>query len=164
MREILDSEAFHPLSSNERMVAIEHQILQLISILPPQMAQMLDGCRVESATRAAERACLIRQELRKRRNRDRYFSCDMFADPAWDMLLDLYASRLEGRTVSVSSLCIAAAVPQTTALRRIKIMCDEGWLIRHSDSDDGRRIFISLSDNALAQLNAYFSDNVEGFG
>jgi hypothetical protein len=41
---------------------------------------------------------------------------DLFADPGWDILLDLYAARQEGKQVSVSSLCIAAAVPPTTAL------------------------------------------------
>ncbi len=43
--------------------------------------------------RAAERqrAKAVRRMLRQRRMREQYFPADLFADPAWDMLLDLYA-------------------------------------------------------------------------
>ena len=54
----------------------------------------------------------VRRIIRQRRMRDEYFGSDMFADPAWDILLDLYAAKLERHRVSVSSLCIAAAVRQ----------------------------------------------------
>src|SRR3546814_1843272 len=48
------------------------------------------------------------------------------SDPAWDMLLDLYlAAERNTRPVSISSLCIASAVPATTALRWIKTFRSE---------------------------------------
>ena len=72
----------------------------------------------------------IRAMIRARRMRDQFFSGELFADPAWDMLLDLLLARLEQRTVAVSSLCIAAAVPPTTALRWIKRLTDEGIFIQ----------------------------------
>ncbi|TPG48283.1 hypothetical protein [Sphingomonas glacialis] len=59
----------------------------------------------------------IRQAIRARRLRDQHFGGGLFEDPAWDMLLDLFAAELERAQVSVSSLCIAAAVAPTTALR-----------------------------------------------
>src|SRR3546814_2543305 len=74
--------------------------------------------------------------LRQRRMREQYFPADLFADPAWDMLLDLYAARLEHQPVSVSSLCIAAAVPATTALRWIKTMTEAGLFVREADPQD----------------------------
>ncbi len=94
--------------------------------------------------------------LRQRRMREQYFAADLFADPAWDMLLDLYAARLERQPVSVSSLCIAAAVPATTALRWIKTMTDAGIFLREADPQDGRRIFIALSDGANEAMARYF--------
>ena len=98
----------------------------------------------------------IRTEIRSRRLREHFFAAELFADPAWDMLLDLAASRLEGRQVAVSSLCIAAAVPATTALRWIKTLTDEGLFVRVADSHDGRRVFIELSEPAAAGMIAYF--------
>lgn len=94
--------------------------------------------------------------LHQRRMRAQYFPADLFADPAWDMLLDLYAAQLEREPVSVSSLCIAAGVPTTTALRWIKMMTDAGLFVRKDDPRDGRRILIGLSDDAGAALARYF--------
>jgi Winged helix DNA-binding domain len=97
----------------------------------------------------------IRAVIRARRLRDHFFKRDLFADPAWDMLLDLMAARLERQRVAVSSLCIAAAVPPTTALRWIKTLCDQGLFVRVADPQDGRRVFIELSDQAAGGLEAY---------
>lgn len=104
------------------------------------------------------RARHVRSLIRQRRQRDRHFAADLFADPAWDMMLDLYAAHYEGRTVSVSSLCIAAAVPATTALRWIKTLVEEGLFVRISDPDDGRRIHVHLSEDARQRLDDYFDE------
>lgn len=103
-----------------------------------------------------QRAKAVRKMLRQRRMREQYFPADLFADPAWDMLLDLYAARLERQPVSVSSLCIAAAVPATTALRWIKTMTDAGLFVREADPHDGRRIFIALAEGAFDAMVRYF--------
>ena len=100
-------------------------------------------------------AGMVRAIIRARRLRDQYFATGLFADPAWDMLLDLMAARLDKQRVAVSSLCIAAAVPPTTALRWIKTLTDHGLFVRTADPQDGRRVFIELSDKAAAQLGAY---------
>ena len=81
------------------------------------------------------------------------------------MLLDLMAARVERVQVAVSSLCIAAAVPPTTALRWIKTMTDVGLFERASDPEDGRRIFIQLSDKAANAMANYLSlAKQSGFG
>jgi DNA-binding MarR family transcriptional regulator len=110
----------------------------------------------EERTLDRQRAKAVRRMLRQRRMREQYFPADLFADPAWDMLLDLYAARLERQPVSVSSLCIAAAVPATTALRWIKTMTDAGLFVREDDPHDGRRIFIALAEGAYDALARYF--------
>ena len=98
----------------------------------------------------------LREIIKLRRMRDRFFPPDLFADPAWDILLDLKAAGQEGQHVSVSSLCIAAAVPPTTALRWITAMTESGMLVRRQDPADARRVFIALSDETSAKLDDYF--------
>ncbi len=98
-------------------------------------------------------AARIRAHIKARRLRETFFPAGLFADPAWDILLDLGAARREGRQVSVSSLCIAAAVPTTTALRWIKTMVDSGMLIRRPDTVDGRRAFIELAPATSDRLD-----------
>lgn len=103
----------------------------------------------------------VRRIIRERRMRDELFPADLFADPAWDMLLDLYAAKLDRARVSVSSLCIAAAVPATTALRWIKTLSDTGIFRREADQHDGRRIFVALSDQATDAMHRYFARRAE---
>ena len=83
-------------------------------------------------------------------------AASLFGEAAWDMLLDLYAAHYEGQPVSVSSLCIASAVPSTTALRAIEAMERDGSLARVPDLKDKRRIFLKISDARRAELDAYF--------
>lgn len=111
---------------------------------------------VPAASNSELTAGQLREIIQLRRMRDRFFASDLFADPAWDILLDLMAARLEAKKVSVSSLCIAASVPPTTALRWITTMTDRGLLVRNQDPDDARRVFLDLSDDAAEKIAAYF--------
>ncbi len=86
--------------------------------------------------------------LASRRLRDDLFGAEMFADPAWDMLLHLFVSGEQGNLVPVSSLCAASAVPQSTALRWIDTLANAGLLDRQLDSKDGRRILVGLTTEA----------------
>ena len=100
----------------------------------------------------------VRSVIRARRLRSRFFEEDLFADPAWDMLLDLLQAEIAQLRVPVSSLCIAAAVPATTALRWLKTMTDKGIFVRRADPHDGRRVFVELSRNASVAIRRYFAE------
>lgn len=101
---------------------------------------------------------LIRRIVRQRQMRARFFDADLFADPAWDMLLDLTAARAEHTRVSITSLCIASGVPPTTALRWIGQMIDAGLLERVEDETDRRRAFVALTDKAAESMARYFAE------
>lgn len=101
---------------------------------------------------------LVRRIIRQRQLRARYFDGELFSDPAWDMLLDLTAARVEHTRVSVTSLCIASGVPPTTALRWIAQMKDAGLMERLDDETDRRRAFISLTDKAADAMARYFAE------
>jgi hypothetical protein len=100
----------------------------------------------------------VRSVIRARRMRSRYFRDELFADPAWDMLLDLLQAEVAQLRVPVSSLCIAASVPATTALRWLKTMVSEGIFVRRADPHDGRRVFVELAPEASQALRRYFAD------
>ncbi|MDP3908719.1 MarR family transcriptional regulator [Novosphingobium sp.] len=126
---------------------------------PAFAARLADGGdRLISPARAAlPDAQLVRQIIRQRQARARFFDGELFADPAWDMLLDLTAARAEHIRVSVTSLCIASGVPPTTALRWIGQMTDAGLFQRMEDRSDRRRAFITLSDTAADAMARYFA-------
>ncbi len=111
--------------------------------------------RAESKARTAISASEVRQAIRMRRLRDQFFDTGLFEDPAWDMLLDLFAAELEQSRVSVSSLCIAAAVAPTTALRWIGRMTEIGLFDRVPDPADRRRAFMVLAPKAAEGMREY---------
>ncbi len=101
---------------------------------------------------------LVRRIIAQRRARDKFFGPELFADPAWDILLDLTAARAEHARVSVTSLCIASSVPPTTALRWINQMIEARLLDRVEDESDRRRAFIQLSDKTADAMARYFAE------
>jgi hypothetical protein len=118
-----------------------------------RLLQPAPGYAVDVAGRAD--AALIRALIRVRRARTEHLPADLFADPAWDMLLDLMAARLEGKKVAVSSLCVAAAVPPTTALRWIGVMTERGLIVRTTDLADRRRVHVELAPATAQALLAW---------
>ena len=95
-----------------------------------------------------------RSILRLRRRRDGLFPEGMFGEAAWDMLLDLFVAKAEGRQVAVSSACIASAVPPTTALRWLRTLIDGNMIQRRPDPRDGRRVWVELTLHSEELLRA----------
>lgn len=100
----------------------------------------------------------VRRVIAARAARRQFFGSDLFADPAWDILLELYALESEQRRTSVSKLCIAAAVPPTTALRWIDRLHTDGLIVRSADHLDGRRVWVSISPSGLNAMKSYLKE------
>jgi DNA-binding MarR family transcriptional regulator len=109
----------------------------------------------DEAISEADLAQLARRISHWRRRRDALLAPIIFADPEWDILLDLYAQSGFGRRISMSSLCIAAAVPATTALRCINAMVDQGVLAKSRDANDARRVLVELTDETKAKMRSW---------
>jgi len=98
----------------------------------------------------------VRALIKLRRNRARYFDADLFFDPAWDMILELYAAELGQRRISITSLAGGAAVPYTTAQRWMGTLEAKGLIQRQQDPFDGRRYFMSLSPRGFEAIEGFF--------
>lgn len=132
--------------------------LNILSAEASRIAETLRGLvQAADITPVGVDAGMVRGLVRLRRERERYLPADLFADPVWDMLLDLSLARLEQRLVSVSSLCIAAHVPPSTALRWIRSLTIAGLFVRTADPEDARRSWIGLSDESWSAMNGYFA-------
>lgn len=98
---------------------------------------------------------LILRLMRLRSLRDKFFAPGLFADPCWDILLDVMVHQLAGRTVSTSSVCLAAGVPMTTAMRRLQDLEETGLVRRVPDPEDGRRVLVEITDAAASRMARY---------
>lgn len=89
--------------------------------------------------------------LRARRNA--LFGADLFGEPGWDMLLELYRAKIESRRLSIKSLAIASGAPATTAGRYITMLIDGGLAERTDDPGDGRRALIAITRKGFTKMD-----------
>jgi DNA-binding MarR family transcriptional regulator len=101
---------------------------------------------------------VIRAIIRARQARDGYLPLELLSDPAWGMLLELLHGELAGQRVSMSTLCEAAAVPDSTAVRWLKALEANDLAVRRSDPHEGGSEFVELTRKGSAALRGYFRD------
>lgn len=104
---------------------------------------------------------IARQIYIRRQARMRYFPEDYFREPAWDMLLALYAGSDDEIRQMVSSLVTFTSVPQTTALRYLSALEHNGHVLRHDCAQDGRVNLIGLTEAAHDSMNQYLAAMLE---
>lgn len=92
-----------------------------------------------------------------RRRRQSFFNDypGIFGEPAWDILLDLYAARRDRRFVTVSSASLGACTPTTTGLRWIAELQRLGLVLSRQHPGDGRARVVMLTSAAEAAMDAY---------
>jgi hypothetical protein len=117
---------------------------------------------VERKDEEAPAIATAKRILDARRRRSAAFPDISFGEPAWDIMLDLFIAREEGQRVSTSSLCSAAGVPMTTALRWVTKMTADGVLVRTADAQDGRRFFFTLSDDVHERMLNFLDESASG--
>ena len=92
---------------------------------------------------------------KSRKARCELFGTDLFADPAWDILLGLYIAELKGTRISTTSLCSQASVPQTTGLRWLGHLQKAGLVSGVSCEHDGRVQWRSLTPKGSRLMREY---------
>lgn len=135
------------------MSGMGQQLARLLTALEDKT----DGAPVDAVPLDKGINPTLRTIISSRSLRSRFFPDDLFADPAWDILLDLARADLDKQQVSVSSVCIAASVPMSTALRWVRQMTDAGMLSRWTDPKDRRRDLIALTDKTAAHMKDYLT-------
>ena len=94
------------------------------------------------------------QQFQRRRIRDKILKIDILGEPAWDMLLDLFARRVRGEETLTKQVCFASGVPSTTALRYLAELERQGLVVRHKGLGDERQNIVTLTNegyNRMAQ-------------
>jgi len=137
---------------SRRLIAAANELLALAAELEDVARRGNTGRREDGADREAP-ALLeddvrwlrhARRTYRNRRSRNALFADEaLFGEPAWDLLLDLFIAAKERKRVPVTSACIGAAVPTTTALRWLAVLEERGLVLREADPCDARRSAIS---------------------
>jgi DNA-binding MarR family transcriptional regulator len=96
--------------------------------------------------------------IKDRGRRADHFSSELFGEPAWDILLELYAAELSQQRVPTSQITVQANIPATTVLRWLKVLDAAGYIVRKPDPSDARRVFLSLTPRGSDAMSSYFAD------
>ena len=107
-----------------------------------------DRSRLEQRARAL---------LESRRRRVAIFGPQMFAEPAWDMLLILYLSG-GGRRQTQSDLSELSGATRSTAMRWIDYLSGRDLIRREEHPTDKRRNFVALTEKGRHLLELYLSE------
>jgi hypothetical protein len=106
---------------------------------------------------AAELLSAARRMATARRVRDEIFGNGQFLNPAWNILLELFIAGEEGRNVTIKSACVAACVPQSTALRHIAHLIDIRLALRAQHPSDARSAYLKLTDGGRTKMVAFLT-------
>jgi DNA-binding MarR family transcriptional regulator len=138
---------------NFELVRLQEQLdriqEKLLGMVEPAAAETADD---------AELKTLAKEIVRSRRRREKVFGCGLFGEPAWDILLELYAAERTHQRLSVSGACYVSAAPHSTALRWIRKLESDGWVKRNGDPLDGRRSWVELTEYALTKMRNYLKE------
>jgi DNA-binding MarR family transcriptional regulator len=119
--------------------------------------------RGEAAMPAVEPlpAAVLLAEARRlsaaRRFRDRVFGRELFPNPAWNILVELFIAGEEGRNVTIKSACVAAGVPQSTALRHIAHLIEVRLTARAQHPSDARSAYLRLTERGHSKMVTFVS-------
>lgn len=120
-----------------------------------------DDARPATALADARMAEYAERLYRERRRRSRYLPGHLFAEPAWDILLDLFVNAVRDRAISITSACIAGGIPATTGLRWLGVLEKEGLLVRGISEDDARVTWVQLSRYGMEVMRGYLAEAMD---
>lgn len=111
---------------------------------------------LQAVTPQEQSSQTVRNVQRARVYRAKLFKGKLFADPAWDLLLELYAAALDQRRISITRLCMGSGVSLTTGLRWITVFEKQGLIKKRDDPVDARRVYVGLSLDGFTAMSSFF--------
>lgn len=106
--------------------------------------------RQETALETAVRVYADRRERSKHFEREQ-----IFGEPAWDMLLDLYIHQARNEKVSVKSALIGSGASASTAMRWLGVLDAEGLIRSEDDPADSARRLVRLTPEGYEGITRY---------
>ena len=107
---------------------------------------------------ATDRQSLVskaRMVLSSRLVREQYFHCDLFGEPAWEILLALYVIEDSGARFTISKLAECINAPLSTVVRWVKTLEEQSLVSRMNHPTDRRIIFVRLLDEGRKAMDDY---------
>lgn len=95
--------------------------------------------------------------LEMRRNRDAHFPDGLFGEPAWDVMLVLFAAGERKNDLHQAEVIAAARVPKTTA-GRVFARLEADGLIGRRKGRDTRKRYLALTDDGRKRMTSFLGN------
>lgn len=155
-RAIIQCKVLAMLSNDRTDVGLEFELAQLIRRLVQEQLPVSQPVARNNAVSHPRPVDLAQVLLTMQQRRlDVVQSDDLLDEVSWTILLDLFVAAQRGRPVSISSACIGAQAPASTALRHIHQLTHAGLTTRYADPKDGRRIYLQISPAAAERMEKW---------
>ena len=105
-----------------------------------------------------------RQAWEARRERERIFGSSLGPDPAWDLLLELFIAKGEGREATAATVSAASGLPEATVLRCIAHLADARLVGRQPHPFDTETVYLTLTDRAVAMISDFLARTMPASG
>lgn len=158
----MQKEQSHSLTDEQKLVSLDRQDVEdlnrLLAKLNPAYASARPGqaeVRADNGSKPFTKQAF--DALEKRRKRVAIFGPQMFAEPAWEMLLILYLSE-GGQRHTQTSLSELSGASRSTGMRWIDFLVGQALICREEHPTDRRRNFVGLSDKGRELLEMYLSE------
>jgi hypothetical protein len=136
-----------------RDIAAWIPVLQRLGAIEDLRALALgQSCEITSAT--------VRSIIAARRLRDRFF-CPTMNERAWALLLELFASSLEGERRDAAGLSEATGYPLASAHNWIDWLADQGLVMRRPVSGNEEGALIDLTDLGGDRMRTYLLESLK---
>lgn len=112
-----------------------------------QLADLLPGTAAVQITEDH-----IQSLISARRGREELFGRHLFSDPAWDIILELYAANLAKRRMSASELARTIGAPQSVITRWIRALADAKIVSPQWNAHDLASPTIELTQEAASKM------------
>ena len=146
-----EQNADRPMPLNEKIGRIAQSLTDTLFGRPSAMGSGPDDVPEE----------VVHAIVRAWRERGDYLPSELFSDPAWEMLLELFHAEIRHRRVSMSEICRGPAASTSTAMRWLKALESHGLVLRRADSDDVESESVELTPAGSAALRSYFCEVVQ---
>lgn len=103
-------------------------------------------------------AAFIRSIIRMRRRRADLPELVQSVEPAWDVMLDIYACMVEQVDLPITAVGIAAGLAPATTQRWVKKLAALDVVRRAPDPRDRRRILVRLTPAALTAMRLWHAE------
>jgi DNA-binding MarR family transcriptional regulator len=144
---------------NETVVELIKDLTTKLSVVAEEfngrVVQAAETAPVDDEPTDAVLIAHAKSMLAERRMRRQFLPAGLFHEPAWDMLLALFASRDDRLPMNIKAVVSMSDAPVTTSQRWIEHLHNLKLINRVIDPTDRRRATLSLSHAGDQQMRSY---------